>query len=153
MEAGEAGEGVLPTITSDPPYPWGTGRAELPDPEVLGQEPVLRNFQVTAGRKGTVRSDPGEQEEEPEKNATTREKNTTSGAKKEVVTDMRTAREQEDIWTPVTIREKGGPGGNTPKPRPRSGKSVASAVHFRIHNNEAGSDGGDFFEDGIEPYL
>ncbi|KAJ1135534.1 hypothetical protein NDU88_001973 [Pleurodeles waltl] len=24
------------TLASDPPYPWGTGRAELPDPEVLG---------------------------------------------------------------------------------------------------------------------
>ncbi|KAJ1116444.1 hypothetical protein NDU88_004655 [Pleurodeles waltl] len=25
-----------PTLSSDPPYSWGTGRAELPDPEVLG---------------------------------------------------------------------------------------------------------------------
>ncbi|KAJ1118633.1 hypothetical protein NDU88_006822 [Pleurodeles waltl] len=80
-----------PTLTSDPPYPWCTGHAELPDPEVLGPEPILRNFWVTAGRKGTLRSDPREQEEEPEKNATMREKNATSGAEKEAVTDPWTA--------------------------------------------------------------
>ncbi|KAJ1099806.1 hypothetical protein NDU88_004901 [Pleurodeles waltl] len=71
-----------PTLTLDPPYPWGTGRAVLPDPEVLGQEPILRNVRVTAGRKGALHSDPREQEEEPEKNKTMREKNATSGAEK-----------------------------------------------------------------------
>ncbi|KAJ1145194.1 hypothetical protein NDU88_011485 [Pleurodeles waltl] len=88
-----------PTLSSDRPYPWGTGRTALPDLEVLGQEPILRNFRVTAGRKGTLWSDLREQEEEPEKNLTTREQKTTSGAEKEAVTDLQTARELEDIGT------------------------------------------------------
>ncbi|KAJ1200507.1 hypothetical protein NDU88_004331 [Pleurodeles waltl] len=58
-----------------------------------------RNFLVTAGRKGTLGSDLGSQEEEPEKNTTTREKNATSGAEKEAVKDPWTLREQEDIGT------------------------------------------------------
>ncbi|KAJ1190820.1 hypothetical protein NDU88_000139, partial [Pleurodeles waltl] len=88
-----------PTLSSDLPYPWGTSHTELPDPEVLGQEPILRYFWVTRGRKGTLRSDPRKQEEEPEKNAMMREPKTTSGAGKEVVTDSQTEREQEDIGT------------------------------------------------------
>ncbi|KAJ1114407.1 hypothetical protein NDU88_002645 [Pleurodeles waltl] len=63
-----------------------------------GQEPILRNCRVTRGRKGTLRSDPRQQEEEPEKNAT-REQKTTSGAEKEAVTDPQTEQEQEEIET------------------------------------------------------
>ncbi|KAJ1191058.1 hypothetical protein NDU88_000375 [Pleurodeles waltl] len=77
-----------PTLSSDPPYPGA--------PAV---QSFLRNFWVTTGRKGTLRSDLGKQEEEPEKNGTLREKKTASGAEKETVTDPRTAREQEDIGT------------------------------------------------------
>ncbi|KAJ1142775.1 hypothetical protein NDU88_009088 [Pleurodeles waltl] len=64
-----------------------------------GQEPIMRNFRVTGGRKGTLRSDLAGQEEEPEKNATTRAKNVTSGADKEAVKELRTTRKQEDIVT------------------------------------------------------
>ncbi|KAJ1199413.1 hypothetical protein NDU88_003249 [Pleurodeles waltl] len=92
-----------------------------------GQEPILRNFQMMTGRKGTLRSDPGKQEQELEKNRTSKEKKTTSGAEKETVMDPRTVQEQEGSGPPVAIREKGGPRDNTPKLRPRSGKSLTSA--------------------------
>ncbi|KAJ1217683.1 hypothetical protein NDU88_005275 [Pleurodeles waltl] len=86
-----------PTLSSDLPYPWGTGRAELPDPEVLGQEPILKNFWVKTGRKGTLRSDPGKQVEKPGKNGTPKERTATSGTEEKTRMDPQTAQEQEDI--------------------------------------------------------
>ncbi|KAJ1201958.1 hypothetical protein NDU88_005762 [Pleurodeles waltl] len=68
-----------------------------------GQEPILRNFRVKTERKGTLRSYPGKQEEEPEMNGTLKETTATSGTEEKTRTDQRTAHEQEDIGPPVAI--------------------------------------------------
>ncbi|KAJ1135535.1 hypothetical protein NDU88_001974 [Pleurodeles waltl] len=87
-----------PTLATDPPYPWGTGCAELPDPDVLGTGTNPEGLPGT-GRKGTLRSDRGEQEEEPETNGTPKEMTATSETEEKARTDLRTAHEQEDIGT------------------------------------------------------
>ncbi|KAJ1151934.1 hypothetical protein NDU88_004713 [Pleurodeles waltl] len=78
-----------PTLASDPPYPWGTGLAELPNPEVLktGTNPeelpgkdgqksdsALRPREVGGGTKdeGNAKQDDrngGEDEDGPEDGA------------------------------------------------------------------------------------
>ncbi|KAJ1116445.1 hypothetical protein NDU88_004656 [Pleurodeles waltl] len=83
-----------PLSTAPNTYYWG--QSSPPTTFIESRKLNERNFRVTAGRKGTLHSDLREQEE-PEKNATTRKKNTTSRAEKEEVTDPWTTREQEDI--------------------------------------------------------
>ncbi|KAJ1105680.1 hypothetical protein NDU88_003085 [Pleurodeles waltl] len=57
--------------------------AVLPDPEVLGREAIVVDFQVMAERKETLRAVPRSEEEEAEGNATTRGKTATAVRKAE----------------------------------------------------------------------
>ncbi|KAJ1164487.1 hypothetical protein NDU88_004924 [Pleurodeles waltl] len=61
-----------------------------PNPEALPGEDGQ-------SRKGTLRSGPGKQEEEPETNGTPKEMTATSGTEEKTSMDPRTAHEQEDI--------------------------------------------------------
>ncbi|KAJ1152574.1 hypothetical protein NDU88_005349 [Pleurodeles waltl] len=113
-----------PTLASDRHTPGAPDVWSFLTRKSLGRDPILRNFWVKMGRKGTRCSDREKQEEEPEKNETPKETKATSGMEEKMRTDPQTG-EQEDIGPPVAIGRRGGPEGHTPKLPPCSGKSVA----------------------------
>ncbi|KAJ1177246.1 hypothetical protein NDU88_002507 [Pleurodeles waltl] len=70
-----------PTLSSDPPYPWGTGRAELPDPEVLGTGTNPEDLPGEDGQKrnSTLRPEAAGGRAREEQNAKGEDSNSGSG--------------------------------------------------------------------------
>ncbi|KAJ1160593.1 hypothetical protein NDU88_001089 [Pleurodeles waltl] len=95
---------------SDLPYPWGTGIAVLPDPEVFGREPIGVDFRVTAEGKQTLRAVTGGKEKKAEKNTATagekEEKNTATAGEK-AVENATMREEKEAVKDPRTAGEQG----------------------------------------------
>ncbi|KAJ1100038.1 hypothetical protein NDU88_005127 [Pleurodeles waltl] len=73
-----------------------------------GQEPILGNFWVKTGRKGTLPSDPGKKkEEEPETTGTPKETTAPLRTEKKTWMDLQTAHKQEDIEATSRHLKKG----------------------------------------------
>ncbi|KAJ1140540.1 hypothetical protein NDU88_006890 [Pleurodeles waltl] len=138
---------------SDPPYLWGTGTVEFPDPDILRLATNQEGLLGDGRQKQALRTVTGEAKRRKELGGVTVEeggeelggvnrresRNNLSGVlaveSGEAIHSVQGKESEEDTWTTSgATRCSGGPGGRTPELRPRSGESVALAVFDDIQS-------------------